>query len=362
MQLTDDGNDQALSGPHAGVPAITTPVIVRAAVYSTTYYIHSFDGKLLAEYDATGTCQKDYIYMGNKLIAEYQPVTGAKYYYASDQIHSTRIITDSSGTVVYSALFDPYGGIEKQWVNTYSPSLKFSGKERESKSEMDYFGARYYDHLRYRFISVDPVINKEEALVNPQLWNLYSYCRNNPVTFFDPDGREIRTNDQTIRLAISLAGATNTGGPIVNSAIQSPNVINMENASLETGNTGRLKEGSWVTEGGNFITGNIVEITSQIDIDQALSFGRPIVATVAHELMHGNRVITYNGKGLDAWRAALSEDNLPGTNTSATPTVNGVAGRFGTAVAAEVASGLLTGNTVFLMRAASIFSQIGGNQ
>lgn len=125
---------------------------------------------------------------GSKLLAEYQPVTATKYYYASDQINSTRIITNSSGAVAYSALFDPYGGMQKQWVNTYKPSLKFSGKERESKSEMDYFGARYYDHLRYRFISVDPVINKEEALMNPQLWNLYSYCRNNPVTFSDPNG------------------------------------------------------------------------------------------------------------------------------------------------------------------------------
>jgi RHS repeat-associated protein len=299
--------------------------------------------------------------MGNKLLAEYQPVTATKYYYASDQINSTRIITDSSGTVVYSALFDPYGGLQKQWVNTYSPSLKFSGKERESKSEMDYFGARYYDHLKYRFISLDPVINKDEALVNPQLWNLYSYCRNNPVTLFDPDGREVRTNDQMLRLAIALAGATNTGGPIVNSAIQSPNVLNIENASLETGNTGGLEEGSWVTEGGNFITGNIVEITAQIDITQTQSYGRPIVATAAHEMMHGNTVITNSGKGIDAWRAALRQDNLPDTNIKATPTVNGVAGRFGTAVAAEVASGLLTGNTDFLMRAASIFSQIGGN-
>jgi lipoprotein-anchoring transpeptidase ErfK/SrfK len=38
---------------------------------------------------------------------------------------------------------------------------------------------------------VDPVINKIEALSNPQLWNLYSFCDNNPITFFDPDGREI---------------------------------------------------------------------------------------------------------------------------------------------------------------------------
>jgi RHS repeat-associated protein len=131
-------------------------------------------------------------------------VTATKYYYASDQINSTRIITNSSGAVVYSAVFDPYGGLQKQWVNTYQPSLKFSGKERESKSEMDYFGARYYDHLKYRFISVDPVINKGEALVNPQLWNLYSYCRNNPVTFFDPDGRwSGPTHDEIIDKAFS---------------------------------------------------------------------------------------------------------------------------------------------------------------
>jgi hypothetical protein len=42
-------------------------------------------------------------------------VTGTKYYYASDQINSTRIITNSSGAVVYSARFDPYGGMQKQW-------------------------------------------------------------------------------------------------------------------------------------------------------------------------------------------------------------------------------------------------------
>ena len=54
---------------------------------------------------------------------------------------------------------------------------------------MDYFGARYYDHNSYRFISTDPIINKEEALSNTQLWNLYAYCRSNTITYLDPDGR-----------------------------------------------------------------------------------------------------------------------------------------------------------------------------
>ena len=108
---------------------------MRATLYGTTYYIHSHDGKLLAEYDGTGACVKDYIYMGNRLIAEYQPAIGKYYYYTSDQINSTRIITDSSGSVVYSAVSDPYGGMQKQWVNAFNPSLKFPGKERQAGSE-----------------------------------------------------------------------------------------------------------------------------------------------------------------------------------------------------------------------------------
>jgi RHS repeat-associated protein len=111
----------------------------------------------------------------------------------NDQINSTRIITNGSGNVVFSEAAGPYGDIQKTWTNTYDPRLKFSGKEREGYSDLDYFGARYYDHKSYRFNSVDPIINKEEALSNPQLWNLYAYCRNNPITFVDPDGRELRT-------------------------------------------------------------------------------------------------------------------------------------------------------------------------
>jgi len=74
--------------------------------------------------------------MGNKLIAEYQPVIAKNYYYTSDQINSTRMITDSLGSVVYSAMFDPYGGMQKEWVNTYQPSMNYFGKERESRKEL----------------------------------------------------------------------------------------------------------------------------------------------------------------------------------------------------------------------------------
>jgi len=84
---------------------------------------------LLAEYDAYGECLREYIYIGAKMVAEYQPQTGKYYYYTSDQIGSTCIVTDDAGNIIYAAAHDPYGGVQQTWVNIFSPKLKFSGKK-----------------------------------------------------------------------------------------------------------------------------------------------------------------------------------------------------------------------------------------
>jgi RHS repeat-associated protein len=255
------------------------------AFYSNTNCIHSFYSKLLAEYDATGTCQKDYIYMGGKLITEYQPVIAKYYYYASDQINSTRIITDSAGAVVYSAVFDPYGGMQKQWVNTYQPSLKFSGKERESGSELDYFGARYYDHLRYRFISVDPIINKEEALANPQLWNLYAYCGNNPITRMDPDGRyAIGTSDRMI-FNIAMMSVTPTGGPIFSSLNNDSRLWVFRDGTNSGGVGGHINPEVDISRSNGYVTGGAVTI----DFNNIANYGisnASSLRTTGHEAFH----------------------------------------------------------------------------
>ena len=110
----------------------TTPGRTQADGLINTYYIYTFDGKLLAEYDHNGTCVKDYIYMGNRLIAEYKPQTGEYFYYMTDQINSTRIITDGSGNVVFSEAAGPYGDIQKTWTNTYEPKLNSPGKKEKA--------------------------------------------------------------------------------------------------------------------------------------------------------------------------------------------------------------------------------------
>ncbi|NTV79799.1 MAG: choice-of-anchor D domain-containing protein [Candidatus Aminicenantes bacterium] len=166
-----------------------------------TYYIYTFDGRLLAEYDIYGSCLKEYIYMGSRLVAEYNPSTSQYLYYTQDQISSTRIVTDDTGTVVYAAAHDPYGGIQKVWKDDFDPKRKFSDKERDGETGLDYFGARYYSApLRwpdahtsgsYRWLSTDPVLDVDRAIADSQAWNLYSFCGSNPVSYVDPRGSSI---------------------------------------------------------------------------------------------------------------------------------------------------------------------------
>jgi len=168
------------------------------------FYIYSFDGKLLQVYDVYGHLLKDYIYMGDRLIAEYDYVGSRYLYYTPDQINTTRVVTDGVGNIVYSAVHDPYGGIQQTGAgNTYDPQLKFSGKERDAESQLDYFGARYYDRSQYRFISVDPVVDKATSLINGKRWNLYSYCIDNPITYVDTNGDSAAIFDKaTNRIAV----------------------------------------------------------------------------------------------------------------------------------------------------------------
>jgi RHS repeat-associated protein len=66
---------------------------------------------------------------------------------------------------------------------------KFTQKERDNETGLDYFLARYYSSTQGRFTGVDPIGATKYHLANPQLWNAYSYGLNNPLTIIDIDGR-----------------------------------------------------------------------------------------------------------------------------------------------------------------------------
>jgi RHS repeat-associated protein len=118
----------------------------------------------------------------------------------SDHLGTPRIILDQTGDRLNVKRHDylPFG--EELYAGTggrtplqgYSVSdgirQKFTGKERDVETELDYFLARYYANTQGRFTSIDPASGSIK-LENPQSLNRYSYTLNNPLRFVDPDGR-----------------------------------------------------------------------------------------------------------------------------------------------------------------------------
>lgn len=67
---------------------------------------------------------------------------------------------------------------------------KFTGKERDTESGLDYFGARYDASNLGRYMTPDPLMASGHAS-DPQTWNRYTYALDNPLRFVDPDGMEV---------------------------------------------------------------------------------------------------------------------------------------------------------------------------
>ena len=68
---------------------------------------------------------------------------------------------------------------------------KFTSKERDIETGLDYSMHRYYSNVQGRFTSVDPE-NAGAYPGNPQTWNGYSYALNQPMLYSDPDGLKVR--------------------------------------------------------------------------------------------------------------------------------------------------------------------------
>jgi RHS repeat-associated protein len=80
-------------------------------------------------------------------------------------------------------------GIDGALLETRGGS-RYTGKERDSESGLDNFGARYNSSQYGRFMSPDPANIRAdvEDFTDPQGWNGYAYVRNNPLSLTDPDG------------------------------------------------------------------------------------------------------------------------------------------------------------------------------
>jgi len=111
----------------------------------------------------------------------------------------------------------PFGGIRKQENSgEYENKYKFTGKERNVESGLDYFEARYYNSVSWRFRSIDRVFWEAWAtkrwlsfLADPQQLNAYHYARNNPLIYNDPTGEYVQVINSLPKVLNSLARVWN---------------------------------------------------------------------------------------------------------------------------------------------------------
>jgi len=156
-----------------------------------TLYWRDPNGVVLDESNRTGTMQEEYIYFNGQRMARRDVATNTVHYYFSDQLGSASVITDSSGNLQQQMDFYPFGGVAYT-SGADTNRYKFTGKERDSESGLDDFGARFYASIAGRFMTPDwaarPTGVPYAVYGDPQSLNLYAYVRNDPVTRADADG------------------------------------------------------------------------------------------------------------------------------------------------------------------------------
>jgi RHS repeat-associated protein len=181
----------------------------------TTVFVYDALGELAAEYSNaanTSACLTCYL--------------------SYDHLGTTRLVTNGSGQVVSRHDYLPFGeeipsgvgGRDGTWGSgADGVNQKFTGKERDSETGLDYFGARYYGGALGRFTNPDDPSNDQDEH-DPQSWNLYSGVRNNPLRNIDPNGEDcITTSNQTssgVTVTTERGGSTTTcSGTYVNGTV-----------------------------------------------------------------------------------------------------------------------------------------------
>ena len=134
------------------------------------------------------------VFAGGKLLGTYDK--DGLHFYFDDALGTRRARRNRTSLPYGDALSCLAPGESTYFVSINTPTEHhFTGKERDTESGNDYFGARYYSSNMGRFTSPD--WSAKESPVpyatfdDPQSLNLYAYVRNNPLTRFDADGHVI---------------------------------------------------------------------------------------------------------------------------------------------------------------------------
>ena len=102
------------------------------------------------------------------------------YFYHRDGLGSITAMTDSSGAVAQTYVYDSFGNI-KSSTGSVENEYTYTSREWDAEAELYYYRARHYDANAGRFLQEDPIAFAGGI-------NFYAYVNNNPVNYIDPLG------------------------------------------------------------------------------------------------------------------------------------------------------------------------------
>lgn len=201
-------------------------------------YVLGQGGEQLSNYTSNGTWERTNVYGGGQQLATYDIVSSgapALHFHLTDPLGTRRVQTAADGSAEENCQSLPFGDALNCGVVTGAPAtaddanrLHFTGKERDTESGNDYFGARYYAPTMGRFISPDWTAKEEGSdpvpyadLTDPQSLNLYSYVKNNPLSNVDKDGHCLE-DACVVEGIVGAVVVTSIALHAVNNWVQSP--------------------------------------------------------------------------------------------------------------------------------------------
>ena len=128
-------------------------------------------------------------------IEAFQREDGTYYYHTDEQL-STALITDEIVGIRNSYQYDAFGS-ELDSIEQLPNHIRYTGQQYDDLTGQYYLRARYYNPELGRFMQED--VYQGDGL------NLYAYCSNNPVVYYDPSGYKKGTNS-------GCPPASNNGG------------------------------------------------------------------------------------------------------------------------------------------------------
>src|SRR5579875_599419 len=291
---------------------------------SGTLYWYGVNGAPLEETNLTGGWLRDYIFFNGQRIAARTPTAGLLGFFANHLASTSKLESVSStGTVTldFDADYYPFGRAH-QFVDSYDPAFKFTGKERDEETGLDNFGARYFTSNMGRFMSPDPLAGRSD---DPQSWNMYAYCRGNPTSLTDPTGRYFVVNpgdEKFFQAALTSIYQRPGGRSLVEALAASNRPVILGRAELGTAQTGIAgKAMALAVKGQSGVAGVSVTVGSDRDLFAGAKQNPGQVGsaiTTAHELAHASAGLTAGKTSLASGAAAMAAGDkaLPGTKNN----------------------------------------------